>query len=203
VDIATKWAEELVRARIGDDGLSALKAHIGVFSCPLPSPLFFSRVSRVSVFEGFIDDSYSLGGGGVVSGAFMAMGHTGPHVDSSDVKGGITIAIPLSVCFHTPSFPHFSSSHVCLACVQGGTAQLCVHQHHLSGAAGPEQQLTGLGLGFAAASLTTTMALHTRGYTLPHVQTGLSDGTAVPADSSIWSFAASSTKPAGSGGFQL
>jgi hypothetical protein len=133
VDIATKWAEELVRARIGDDGLSALKAHIGVFSCPLPSPLFFSRVSRVSVFEGFIDDSYSLGGGGVVSGAFMAMGHTGPHVDSSDVKGGITIAIPLSVCFHTPSFPHFSSSHVCLACVQGGTAQLCVHPARVKG----------------------------------------------------------------------
>ena len=48
-----------------------------------------------------------------------------------------------------------------------------------------------------------SMALHTSGYTLPHVQTGLSDGTAVPADSSIWSFAASSTKPAGSGGFQL
>jgi hypothetical protein len=34
------------------------------------------------------------------------------------------------------------------------------HQHHLSGAAGPEQQLTGLGLGFAAASSSSPSSEH-------------------------------------------
>ena len=119
VAAAARWASELVHKRLGRTGARDLAAHIS-----------------------FIDPSYSLGGQGVVSGAFMALGHTGAHVDSSDVKGSITVAIPLSVCVHISTthllliFTSYTTNYspsLHILCVQGGCAQLCVHPARVAG----------------------------------------------------------------------
>jgi len=42
-------------------------------------------------------DGYSLDGEGLFTGAFLAYGVTGPHIDSDDVEGALTFVIPLTV----------------------------------------------------------------------------------------------------------